>query len=381
MRDIKLISYQRLANFLAVFSFIDMLFLPRIMYPVAIPVSLIFVVIFHLIFHKISKTEICLFIVLITSLSATLLNVSINFSAELSDGIKRTMQLCSFMLFYFFVSRVSFNENVYLKIIRIFFAWVFVLTLLYLIDPSSVVGKISNIYPESNFIQEENLLNLRFSYIFQDPNGAGYLYAILLASFLILEKNNFYKYIYIFFALFCIFVTQSRGSLLSVCVMFLAIFLFKRKYLPKYYCILFFVIALVVIYSLRENDSVMSLYHTFSNRGNLESSLGGGRFDKYIYMIENINIMPYGAGYNLFNDGNIFKPHSDLIRLNLSYGFIVMAILYSTVHPRSKEQLFVFIPFLFGFMINSMIDEYRLMCAFYILMRVVYKNDRCNEKF
>ena len=146
MRNFKTIKYQEVVNFLALFSFIDMLFIPRIMYPIAVPISLIFVLPYA-VFCKYNRMGVLIFIVFTVSICFTLFSGAVNYKAELSDDIKRALQLCSFFLYYFLISKANINTDTYLKVIRVFFIFVFVLSILFIIDPSATINKISSIVP------------------------------------------------------------------------------------------------------------------------------------------------------------------------------------------------------------------------------------------
>ena len=105
---------------------------------------------------------------------------------------------------------------------------------------------------------------------------------------------------------------------------------------------------------------------------NLKASWGGGGLGKYYYWIENFNFLPWGVGYNLTVNGEVFRPHSDLIRLNLSYGVVATIIFFGLVRPKVKSHFALLIPFCFGFLINSMIDGHRTFGLFLVLYGLLY---------
>lgn len=361
-----------MVNLVVLFSLIDMLFIPRLIHPIAIPVSVFFMLILIL-FFKYDNKKLVLASVFIISII-----YSLNYSLfvdyiNINDNIKRSLQLLSFFPYLIVAYRAEYNIKMYVWIFRFFFIWVFILSILFIFNPSEVISTISRIYPESIYIQDSNLINLRFSYIFQDPNGAAYFYVMIFTCYLIIERNWKVKYLILFLFLFSLLMTQSRGAILSICSVFIILLLCDRKYLPRYYYIIFAVSIPFLMYYILKSDHVMNIIHMLENRGEQENSLGGGRIDKYLYLFNNFNFMPFGVGYNLTINNTVFRPHSDLIRLILSYGSIVTIIFFYTIFPKIKEQAYIFIPFIFGFLINSILDEYRLICIFFILTGLVYR--------
>lgn len=368
-----------LASYLVFLAFIDLLFIPRLLSPVAMPLSLFFMMILPL-FFRYDVKNLILATVFIICIFGSLLNSSLLGGDNVTDDIKRALQLISFFSYLIIANRAEYNVKYYIWVLRIFFVWIFILSLFFLSNPSQIINIMSTYYPESIFIQENNLINLRFSYIFQDPNAAGYLYAILFACYMVIEKNWKFQYIILLFSLFAITLTQSRGALLAFFTIITVFLIFDRKYLPKYYYFIFVIMFPLLVLYLAQSEDIITVLDMLSSRGEQEESLGGGRLGKYIYMLNNFNFMPFGVGYNLTKNGEIFRPHSDLIRLILSYGLVVLLIFFYTITPKIKEQIYILIPFMFGFLINSILDGYRLTCIFFILTCLIYKTYRNHRK-
>ena len=363
--------YSDINSFLVIFALIDLLYLPRLTSFLAIPISLCFLP-FVLKDIKLNTNHSVIIVFFLLSIIGSLLYSTILNKELLTDDIKRALQLISFSLYLYSSSIVKYNERTYLLIIRIFLIWIFILSLLFLFDPNKTINTMLYLYPESAFIEEENLTNLRFSYAFQDPNGAAYLYVMILSVYLILEKNQIIKYILLSITCYSLFLTQSRGAISSFLLVILYFVFFDRKYLPKYFLFYLLIIALFILYLISKSHDIMNILDMFLSRGDKESSLGGGRFDKYIYFINNINLLPFGVGYNLSRNGEIFRPHSDLIRINLSYGIMLTFIIIGIIVPKVKNQIALVIPFIFCFLINSALDEYRLIGVYLILNSLLY---------
>ena len=105
----------------------------------------------------------------------------------------------------------------------------------------------------------------------------------------------------------------------------------------------------------------------------LGEGLGGGRIGKYEYFFSNINLAPMGNGYSQFRDGIEFRPHSDLIRINFAYGLPFAALLGYFTFPRLRVYMIYFIIFLIPFLINTVIDDYKLFPFYLFSLNVLQK--------
>lgn len=369
------VNRTQVISVVVLFSFIDLLFFPRLMNPIAIPMSLPLVM-FALVFTRFDRKETVNFLIFSSMVVASVLYSAHAFPSFVNDNIKRGVQLLTFFAYFKLAYDSNYNESIYRNIFRFFFLSVFLLSVLYLNSPKDVVEIISRYYPESIYIQEENLINLRFSYIFQDPNGAAYLYVMMIISYLLLENKSSFKYLALVFFLFSILLTQSRGALLGFFISMSLIFCFDRKILPKYYYIIFFLMMSLIVYYISASELIGKVIDLLLSRSEKESELGGGRLDKYIYFLYSVELYPFGDGYNLMKNGDIFRPHSDFIRLGLSYGIFSILYFFYYSWPKVKLQYYLFVSFIFCFMINSALDEYRLTGVYFILLGLVYKNSK-----
>ena len=105
------------------------------------------------------------------------------------------------------------------------------------------------------------------------------------------------------------------------------------------------------------------------------NGMGGGRIGKYEYFLSNINLLPIGVGYSLLRDGVEFHPHSDLIRINFSYGLPFLLLLGYIGIPRVKKGVLLFLVFSVPFLVNTVIDDYKLLPLYLFISSLLYDLD------
>jgi len=253
------------------------------------------------------------------------------------------------------------------SILKIFFVYVMVLSLVFAYNMSLYQEIISYMYPEALPSLHHNVEHMRFAYLFFDPNSAAYFIVLCLSFYLLLEKKFMSILMFVVISAIPVLLTQSRGGF--VAFSFVLIFLLFFSELDIRERLLFFVSIslLLFLYYIQYQDSVQHMYIMFSERLQQEDDFGGGRLDKYKYFIENFNFTPFGVGYNLHINGFDFRPHSDLIRLNLSYGIVAIPLFAYFVYPRYRNQYLLFFVMLAPFFLNTAIDNYRIMPLYFLV--------------
>jgi hypothetical protein len=219
-------------------------------------------------------------------------------------------------------------------------------------------------YPESKYIHEENLQSLRFSYIFTDPNNAGYFFGMAFALYLGISSKNQKGLFFVSFSyVLAVLSTQSRGAILSMIALFLFYYVSDTKKAA------YLTISLFLGYFIIEKYT--PLLDLILHRNKLD--LGESRIDKYLYFFRNMNYLPYGVGYWLtFPNGIEFRPHSDLIRMILSFGFIALSYVLWLMYPADKRQRLLFIPAGTAFLINALLFDFRTF-GFYLFSLTILK--------
>ena len=167
-----------------------------------------------------------------------------------------------------------------------------------------------------------------------------------------------------------IYATQSRGAILGTFMILLAFCLdvirMKRLGVAEGLTLVALLIFVSAIIWQEFGSTLIEVADNYSARMDSEDDFGGGRMDKYKYMFENLNFLPIGIGYEITMNGLLFRPHSDLIRWNFSYGLLSLPFLIILMLPRSGGIL-IFIVALIPFLVNSLIDDYRLFATYLIL--------------
>lgn len=359
---------------LQLFVLIDLLFFPRLVFLFHIPASLL-IVVFLIIANRfqLQKLQISL-LFLFVSLLSVFYGATSNYNTFPEDSLKRAFQLFTILLYSFLVIDLEKIILSIVKILRVFFVYVFFMLIIFYGLPEFYFSIISTLYPEALSQASNNIENLRFMYIFSDPNSAAFMLCFCLAAYAMIEKNSKWGFLCFCLGLAAILATQSRGGYLAfiIIISYLIIFAKASLFTKLKICLLGGVVLLIV--SSYFSKELAHLYSLFEARFEQEDSLGGGRLEKYVFFLNNINFLPFGVGYHLQQNGAKFLPHSDLIRLNLAYGLFALPLLLYFIIPRRRSQLLIFSVFLVPFLINTVIDDYRLFGLYLLLFRILGKH-------
>jgi hypothetical protein len=356
----------------------DLLFLPRLLFLFGIPASLFLVI--HLLMRKaVGAARVLIFSVIALICLASVINgFFIKGDFYLIDDVKRAFQLLTALLYGFVIfnySEVVLERSAVLM--RVFFIWVFLNAAVFLVAPDFYYNFISNIYPEALESIEDNISAYRFSYFFSDPNSAAYFLCFVICLYCVIEKNKWYFAISLIFGSATIIGTQSRGG--YVAALCIVTYLFIRWRLPMAKKSILLVASSWGIFLLSFHfypDMFSIAYELYEYRAEAEEALGlglgGGRIQKYQYFFSHVNLLPFGLGYSLLVDGVEFRPHSDLIRINLSYGMLMLPALFLIAFPRSKDCLVLFVVFMIAFLVNTVIDDYKLLPLYLFALNSIH---------
>ncbi|MHA8053747.1 O-antigen ligase family protein [Aquirufa sp. OSTEICH-129A] len=359
----------KLSSYLASFALFDLLILPRVNFSVLLPISLLFVLIYVPIkFNK--KKGLVIFIISIIIILSILFGTIFQDKHNLTKNLQRGFQLL--IILSYSQLRIDFDKikTLVLKILRIYFFWLLFLITIFFYRNDIYASLVSILYPETLEFLEWNIASLRFGYAFSDPNSAAYLTVMALQLYVIIEKNNYLLSMFFFIASLAILFTQSRGGL--ICLLIVLGFHFFQNGRTKFKIAFIILISLLIFSGFYfYSEYINEFFEIAKSRTEQEESVGGGRIDKYIYFIKNINFLPFGVGYDLYKDGVEFRPHSDLIRLNLSYGIFALPLILYFFLPKSKNQWFFLLIISIPFLINSLIDDYRLFGVALIIFQLI----------
>jgi hypothetical protein len=320
--------------------------------------------------------------ILVIFLSSLLYGTEKNGYLEL-ENLKRITQLSLIMVLVFF----NYREVNYLqlqshlkKVIVLFYVYVVFFFVLMLSKPGLYEVIIAFIYPESESMISENIRNLKYSFHFTDPNSFGYL--LVLCFVLICFVNFTRKVIVTLFTatLVLVIATQSRGALLALLAVVSIYWALFFDYKVKLYSVVFITLLLVLLFTV-SSDYIEFYWGLYEKRRHIEEEMGkgvgGGRLDAWYYFAQNINVNPFfGIGYHLEREGALFRPHSDFIRLQLSYGTLIFFCFFLLFNRFGKRHLMLWAAFSVPFMINTIIDDYRLFGLFLVLFFILKWNSR-----
>jgi hypothetical protein len=363
---------------LTMFVLFDLLFLPRILILFGIPASLL-VIVYILLRSGLGQVKLLLFMSVACICFFSVVNgFFVKGDAYLIDDIKRVLQLLTSILYGLIILNYSFTTIYkYTIIMRIFFLWLLFNVLIFILSPDFYHSIINNFYPEALESIEDNIAALRFSYFFADPNSAAYFICFAVFLYCSIEKNRSSLTISLICAAASILVTQSRGGIVALMCILIYVFSCWNLSISRKFLLLACVgvILFPVVYEF--SYIFENAYEIYELRNKAEEALdlgiGGGRIQKYQYFFANLNIFPIGVGYSLLKDGVEFRPHSDLIRINFSYGLPLLAFIIYIVYPRSKNSLVLFIIFMIAFLINTIIDDYKLLPLYLFTMNFMNK--------
>ena len=193
----------------------------------------------------------------------------------------------------------------------------------------------------------------RFAYLFTDPNTAGYFLLIAVLPLAVHVARNFIlRVIIIVLSSLAILFLASRGVIIfsySCCLSMgnslRAILLrfrksdFKKtlKYMPFVF-IAFVIFTFMVPRIFGDLALFISSIERISSLDGIQQ--GGLRFPIWSSYVTSLTPLPIGRGYMFKTQfAGLFIPHSDLLRLLYSYGFIVATLFLSWFLRSGRKYL------------------------------------------
>lgn len=379
MESSYILKKDSLIDYFVVFFVFDLLFLPNFL--ASTPLSFFLLILFSPIMFSIKKEFILAYMLLIVFMLASAINGLTVYASGAEENLKRLIQMALVLsLIFLNFNRLNFFyvERMFSKIVFIFILYLITLLIISLISPSFYLSVMSVISPNAVEMISANVEMFRFSYMFSDPNTLGYLLVFVSIFHLFYSRKSNLSLLTYFALFFLVLSTQSRGALLAFVAVTMIILLSRSKFSLNTFKLILLFATFSALFFLVFQDYFMFIIEAFEKRSEIEEAmgtgLGGGRDKKYFYLINNFNLNLYGVGYSLFIDGLEFRPHSDLIRMILSYGIIFFLVFMSLFIPNSFRNLVLMFSFFFPFLLNSVVDDYRLFGVFVILF-LFMKND------
>lgn len=377
---------------LAILVYIDLLFFPyfqTVIMPFSLPVVGIVIATGKMKFPYLFKRF--FFLVATLMLFSLLFGYFLPQSAPyIVENFKRIIQFLSsfvYLIFFFCVARQHKIEKHLRTISLIFIAYFSMLAAWSFFDPELVRGTIENIYGRLVISESVYLQHLRFSYIFNDPNTAGYFLMIAVLPWFPFWESMTVRSILVYFCFANAFLIQSRGAMLSLALALL-LWVFPRDWVRlkirkmDVWNILrisaaFLVVSSIVIFVFFPTIAPVIVDNKIFGFGSERLSTSqydegtGIRFDIWQGYTTSLLPLPIGIGYMFKIQGREFFPHSDLLRFTYSYGFIAAGLFVRWFLRSSFHYPLIFIPALVPFMINSLIDEQKLFGLFLATLGVL----------
>ena len=357
---------EKYKNFFQLFILIDLLFFPLLkLY--TIPIS--FFVVLYFVLKKIFSDGIIFnndfFLILILSItliiSLYLSYVSLNtFNLQnYKNNNLRIIQIFVGLIYFIYFFNSAKVKNLEL-IFFIFFLYILIISLVYIFSKDfyflfksffhhSFSGQHSN---------PENFKHARFSYFFQNPNIFAYfILSIFGYYFLILKKKKFQLFLFLI-TLFLVYLTESRGGMLSIFLM-IGYFVISsnKEIINKKILILtslIVILILLILFNLTDDNSRFALQ-------NFLDAIDKRSYVYKVFLINN-NLHPELFESGMMNTG-IVGSHSDLLNILFSYG-IVFALFFSVFVFKDlfffRMEFMFLVPISLAFLIDSFMFDNKI---------------------
>ena len=380
----------RLLLLIAVFVYIDLLFLPyfqAVIMPVSLP--LVFGALLWFGHLRIRSRFFTPFLILSGLLMTSyLIGLFVPQAAPyMAENLKRVIQFLTSFFYLFFFYRVAMTIAIeqYLKRIAVVFLIYFmILVLLFANDPDFVNSLMRDLYGRLVTDSEVARIHLRFAYLFSDPNTAGYFVSIAVLPWLMVFKKRLFKVVVITACIVAVVLVQSRGALLGL--MFAILYWglpwhwFKygvnRREFTSYFGISIFMVTIgvVALFYFFPNLNDIPLYDISINRVTDSESYikGGSRFEIWTKYVTILPVSPIGIGYMFDTEAGKFFPHSDFFRFFYSYGYIAAFVVTFWLARETRHFPLLLFPALLAFFVNTLIDEQKLFGLFLATLGVMY---------
>lgn len=367
---------------LAVVTYIDLLFFPYFqvfIIPLSLPLIIVgIVVIGKAAFPPKTITPIY-FISILMAMSLVIASFLPHSTDYFAENLKRVMQfLTSFLYlsFFFSVAQQHPIENALKVISWVFCAYFLAMLSWFFFDPALVNAMMIEVYGRLVTAEEVTLEHFRFAYLFTDPNTAGYFLLIAVLPWIALCKSTGARTVLVALCVIGGVFTQSRGVVFAA-IFAIFLWLFQWRWLVFRFRRrdIWGVVKLSVVSSLIGFIAIFFIVEYFGDIPIFEMSLarvsdeesyqsGGGRFNYWQMYTTELIPFPIGRGYTFDTVLGRFTPHSDILRLIYSYGFIAAGLFMWWFVRSCWKYPLILMPALMAFSINTLIDEQKLFGLF-----------------
>lgn len=372
MSNFLITDRKHLISLFVCFFIFDLLFMPNLL--ASTPLSFFLLIFFSPMLFSVKKSYLILYCLLVIIMLASTINGMSLYITGTADNVKRLIQMMLMLAILFLNFRrldFDFVQNNINKLICLFVFYLVNLLVASIFTPELYLSFMSFLSPNAIDMIVLNVDMFRFSYMFSDPNTLGYL-LVFISVYCLFYIRNFRLFLVLWFALFILVLsTQSRGALLGILLTTFLFVLWQFRLSLTTIKMSFFITILCLLLFFIFQDLFLLVIDAFEKRSEIEEAMGtgmgGGRDKKYVHLINNFNFNFFGVGYSLYIDGSEFRPHSDLIRLILSYGLFFFVFFSFLFIPSSFKTLLLLLSFSVPFLLNSVIDDFRLFGLFIIV--------------
>lgn len=305
----------------------------------------------------------------------------------LFEDFKRLLQFISTFVYFFYFYTVAehLSARVIKRIMMLAIAYIVSVAVAFVVTPYSLIALRQYLYSATAYRIDDLLTHSRFTYLFSDPNTAGYFLLVILFFVVTYFKNRFTQSLVMLVSgIFVTVLTQSVGVAISMVGATILVLAQGFARLRAMRAIRSLVVAiglcslllLAPLFFPEFISGVSDSLTMFEQR--VASTPTESRLLIYRYAVTNFSPFFWGQGYMLLrSDGAVFRPHSDHVRLVYSYGIIPYVIIvlwfFSKIHKRGYQFL---IPAFVAFSVNSLIDEQKLLAVFLVLLALMEARNR-----
>lgn len=372
-------SQKAISSFFYSLILLDLMIIPYLQI-IIIPLSLIPVAWLFSISRdgSIHDTDFRIFvaIVICATLSTAFSPFFLNDENYIINNIKYLVQLISSFFYFFVFKSISKNNetnfNIIIIPIYIFITWYTILLLFYFSDPYTTTDLLKNIYGRTTVEYSDFLNDLRFPYLFSDPNTAIYFYLLGVSFLNFLRPSLKNLIILILGGGLATLAAQSTGGIMAYLVILIWIIInFMRikivNILP--YALVIFIIGIIFFSFLSELEYFQNLQTLSLDRLSNEDRYSGGGGRMYHWSnVMSLTPWPLGRGYTLYSEGNILPPHSDILGTIYRYGFLSTILFANFLFFRDKRFTVFSVAIIVPFAINAVIEDQKIFALYLALI-------------
>lgn len=383
--DARLEQNLGLAKLVAYLTLADLLLLPYfqlVIMPFSLPLLCLSMMVFNTTLKRDKYLTLFVLLVAAVALSTTTAFVYPGAIDNITENFKRIIQLLTSFIYFFYFrwlsARVPLRAT---PVVIVFMIWFGALAVAFALAPDVVGGMIRSAY--GRLVTSEEVLqeHLRFAYAFTDPNTAGYFLLIAGSVPLMERRSTWLTTLIVLMLAGLTFTTQSRGGLVALVLMVMAMLYPPKRLVSSLLSARrAFTLALLAAVSVgailylkataEQSTGLVKLAYARFFESPESFSSGGSRLEIWQRFTSNLVPLPLGRGYLLKVEGNIQGTHSDLIRIIYSYGIIAVIPVLMFFFCRIMSFTVLIIPALMAFLINSLIDEQKLLALFLALLGI-----------